>query len=90
MENDVNINQRPSRVGQNNPMCGRKQSEEARRKQSEAAKRRAADYNKWKDSQKHITMDEFLMGENFKRRVAEILREELMKVVQRKVEIPIF
>lgn len=90
MKDNTNVSTRPSREGVNNPMWGRKQSEEARRKQSEAAKRRAADYNKWKDSQKHITMDEFLKGENFKRRVAEVLREELMKVATKRVEIPLF
>ena len=90
MDNITNSQQRPSREGQNNPMWGRKQSDEARRKQSEAAKRRAADYQKWKDSQKHITMDEFLKGEGFKRRVSEILREELMKVASKRVEIPLF
>lgn len=89
MEVYSNTQQRPSRAGQNNPMWGRKQSPETRQKQSDAAKRRAADYQKWKDSQEHITMDEFLQGENFKRRVAEILREELIKVAQRKVEIPL-
>ena len=85
-----NFQSRPSREGQNNPMWGRKQSDEARRKQSEAAKRRAADYKKWRDSQEHTTMDEFLMGESFKRRVSEILREELIKVVQKRAEIPLF
>lgn len=90
MESNSMTQQRPSREGQNNPMWGRKQSDEARRKQSEAAKRRAADYQKWKDSQEHITMDEFLKGEDFKRRVAEILREELMKVASKRVEIPLF
>ena len=90
MESYNNVQPRPSRKGQANPMWGRKQSEEARRKQSEAAQRRAADYKKWKDSQEHITMDEFLKGENFKRRVAEILREELMKVANKRAEIPLF
>lgn len=89
MENTTNTQQRPSREGHNNPMWGRKQSDEARRKQSEAAKRRAEDYKKWRDSQEHVTMDEFLKGESFKRRVSEILREELMKVVQKRVEIPL-
>lgn len=90
MEYNTNIKPRPSREGTNNPMWGKKQSEEARRKQSEAAKRRAADYKKWKDSQEHITMDEFLKGENFKKRVEEILREELLKVTQKRVKIPLF
>ena len=90
VENTTNTQQRPSREGQNNPMWGRKQSDEARKKQSEAAKRRAADYKKWRDSQEHVTMDEFLEGESFKRRVSEILREELMRVAQKRVEIPLF
>lgn len=90
MDNIANIQQRPSREGQNNPMWGRKQSDEARRKQSEAAKRRAADYKKWRDSQEHVTMDEFLKGESFKRHVYEILREELMRVTQKRAEIPLF
>ena len=90
MDNINNAHQRPSRVGQANPMWGRKQSEETRRKQSEAAKRHAEDYKKWRDSQEHVSMDEFLKGEDFKRRVSEILREELMKVAQKRVEIPIF
>lgn len=89
MEDEKNVQQRPSREGQNNPMWGRKQSSEARLKQSEAAKRRAAEYKKWKDSQEHITMDEFLKGESFQRRVSEILREELMKVANKRVEIPL-
>lgn len=90
MINTTNTQQRTSREGQNNPMWGRKQSDEARRKQSEAAKRRAADYKKWRDSQEHVSMDEFLKGESFKRRVSEILREELMRVTQKRAEIPLF
>jgi len=90
MDNIANIQQRPSREGQNNPMWGRKQSDEARRKQSEAAKRRAADYKKWRDSQEHVSMEDFLKGEGFKRRVSEILREELMRVANKRVEIPLF
>ena len=90
MDQSVSNKKWPPRDGQNNPMWGRKQSDEARRKQSEAAKRRAADYKKWRDSQEHVTMDEFLKGESFKRRVSEILREELMRVAQKRVEIPLF
>ena len=89
MECSNTIQQRPSRKGQANPMWGRKQSEETRRKQSEAAKRHAEDYRKWRDSQEHVTMDEFLKGESFKKRVSEILREELMRVAQKRVEIPL-
>ena len=90
MENSTNIQQHPSRAGQANPMWGRSQSPETRRKQSEAAKRRAEDYRKWRDSQEHVSMDDYLMGENFKQRVSEIVREELIKVAQKRVEIPLF
>lgn len=61
--NNINVtsNQtRPNRQGANNPMYGRHHSEATKQKQSDAAKRRAAEIKKWKDSQYHITMDEFL------------------------------
>lgn len=90
MEKNNNIQSRPSRKGQANPMWGKSMPIDARRKQSEAAKRHWEDYRKLKDSQEHVTMDEFLKGESFKRRVAEILREELMKVANKRVEIPLF
>lgn len=90
MNNITNTQQRPSRIGSANPMWGRKQSEETRRKQSEAAKRHAEDYKKWRDSQEHVSMDEFLKGEEFKRCISKIIREELMKATQKKVEIPLF
>lgn len=90
MDNNKVVHQRSSRIGAANPMWGRKQSEETRRKQSEAAKRHAEEYKKWRDSQEHITMDEFLQGESFNRRVSEILREELLKFAQKRVEIPLF
>ena len=37
----------------------------------------------------HTTMDEFLRGESFQKRVAEILREELLKVANRTIVIPL-
>lgn len=90
MDNKTNTHQRPSRVGAANPMWGKKMPPEARRKQSEAAKRHWEDYKKLKDGQEHVSMDEFLKGESFKRRVSEILREELMKVAKKRAEIPLF
>ena len=52
--------QRPDRHGANNPMAGRHHSQESRNKMSQAATLRNQEYKKWKDSQHHITMDEFL------------------------------
>lgn len=90
MENSANTKQRPSREGQNNPMWGKQMPQSARIKQSEAAKRHWEDYKKLKDRQEHVSMEDFLKGESFKRRVSEILREELMKVVNKRAEIPLF
>lgn len=77
MEQVKNNKQRPSRKGQANPMWGRKQSDEARRKQSEAAKKRHQEYQKWKDSQAHITMDEFLGSQPMREYISSLIREEI-------------
>ena len=75
-----------SRVGSANPMYGRTQSQQTKDAISKSQRER---YERMKDKIHHTTMDEFLKGENFKRRVAEILREELLKVVDRRVNIPL-
>lgn len=82
MEQEKNIKQRPSRAGQNNPMWGRKHSDEARRKQSVAAKKRYQQYQQWKDNQAHITtMDEFLGSSPIKEHISRLIREEIEKVI---------
>ena len=81
MEQARNNKQRPSRAGQNNPMRGRKQSDEARRKQSEAAKKRHQEYQKLKDSQAHITMDEFLGSQPMREYISSLIREEIYKLL---------
>ena len=85
MDNNTNVS-RGSRVGSANPMYGRTQSQQTKDAISKSQRER---YERMKDKIHHTTMDEFLKGENFKRRVAEILREELLKVVDRKVNIPL-
>ena len=77
---------RPSRVGEANPMYGRSQSQQTKDAISKSQRER---YERMKEKIHHTTMDEFLQGENFKRRVAAILREELMKVVDRRISIPL-
>ena len=77
---------RTSRVGSANPMFGRSQSQQTRDAISKSQRER---YERMKEKIHHTTMDEFLQGENFKRRVAAILREELMKVVDRRISIPL-
>lgn len=85
MDDNKNVS-RGSRVGSANPMYGRSQSQQTR---DAIAKSQRERYERMKEKIHHTTMDEFLQGENFKRRVAEILREELMKVVDRRVVIPL-
>lgn len=81
MEQEKGIKQRPSRVGQNNPMWGRKHSDEARRKQSEAAKKRYQQYQQWKDNQAPLTMDEFLSSQPMREYISSLIREEIIKLL---------
>lgn len=81
MESNINAKQRPSREGQNNPMWGRKHSDEARRKQSEAAKKRHQEYQKWKDSQAHLTMDEFLGSKPMREYISSLIREAIDNMI---------
>lgn len=81
MESNTNANQRPSRQGANNPMWGRKHSDEARRKQSEAAKKRHQEYQKWKDSQAHLTMDEFLSSKPMREYISSLIREAIDNMI---------
>lgn len=84
--NDNNKAPMNSRSGSANPMYGRTQSQQTRDAISRAQRER---YERMKEKIHHTTMDEFLRGESFQKRVAEILREELMKVTNRKIEIPL-
>lgn len=86
MDNNNNVS-RSSRVGSSNPMYGRSQSQQTKDAISKSQRER---YERMKEKIHHTSMDEFLQGENFKRRVAEILHEELMKVVNRPIAIPLF
>ena len=77
---------RTSRVGPANPMYGRSQSQQTKDAISKSQRER---YERMKDKLHHTTMDEFLQCEFFKRRVAEILREELSKTMNKRFEIPL-
>ena len=81
---NINFNQiqkKRDRHGANNPMWGRKHSDEARRKQSEAAKKRHQQYQQWKDSQAHITMDEFLGSQPMREYISSLIREQIDKMI---------
>ena len=86
--NNINVtsNQtRPNRQGANNPMYGRHHSEATKQKQSDAAKRRAAEIKKWKDSQHHITMDEFLSNNpTVEQCIKTIVKEQIDRLLWRK------
>jgi hypothetical protein len=75
------IQKKRDRHGENNPMWGRKHSDEARRKQSEAAKKRHQQYQQWKDSQAHITMDEFLGSQPMREYISSLIREQIDKMI---------
>ena len=85
MDNNKNVS-KVTRSGCANPMYGRTQTQQTRDAISKSQRER---YERMKEKTHHTTMDEFLQGENFKRRIAEILREELMKVAERRISIPL-
>lgn len=84
--NDSNNVTKSSRSGSANPMYGRTQSQQTR---DAIAKSQRERYERMKEKIHHTTMDEFLKGESFQKRVAEILKEELMKVANRTINIPL-
>lgn len=79
---NVNDSQtRPNRQGANNPMYGRHHSTTTKQKQSDAAKRRAAEIKKWKDSQHHITMDEFLANNpTVKEYIVHLVKQQIKEM----------
>ena len=86
--NNINVtsNQaRPNRQGANNPMYGRHHSEATKQKQSDAAKRRAEEIKKWKDSQHHITMDEFLANNpTVKEYIVHLVKQQIKEMIWNK------
>lgn len=89
---NTNVNQqkqRPDRHGSNNPMFGRHHTDSAKLKQKNAALQRNQEYKKWKDSQHHVSMDEFLSAnpsvkEYIKVLAQSVIKEEIDKLVLRK------
>lgn len=80
--NSTNICQtRKDRHGANNPMFGRKHSDEARRKQSEAAKKRNMEFQKWKAANRPLTMDEFLSSQPMREHINIIIKEEIKRLI---------
>ena len=95
MVDNINVNQqrqRPDRRGPNNPMFGRRHSQQSKEKMSQAATLRNQEYQKWKDSQHHITMDEFLQGcktegLDIEGYIKTLVKEEsLKKIIREEIE----
>ena len=85
---NINQNQRPRKdvSGVNNPFYGHKHSQESKNKMSQAATERNKQYQKWKDSQHHITMDEFLSANpqlDIKGYLKSLMKEEFLTEIIR-------
>ena len=100
---NINVNQqqrkRPDRHGANNPMYGRKHSQQSKERMSQAATLRNQQYKKALDAQHHVSMDEFLASnpsvkEYIKVLANSIIKEEIDKMVWKKqhnqrIQIPL-
>ena len=87
--NDNQPRQRPDRHGANNPMSGRHHQESSKQLMRQKALQRNQEYKKWKDSQHHISMDEFLSAnpsveQYIKALASKVIKEEIDKVIWRK------
>ena len=67
--------------GSLNPFYGHRHSAESKQKISDSQKIRYQQYRDALDNQHHVSMDEFLQGESFRNKVAEIIREEINKIL---------
>lgn len=89
---NINVNQekkRPDRHLQNNPMWSRHHKDSSKELMRQKALQRNQEYKKWKDSQHHVSMDEFLganpsVKEYIKVLADKIIKEQIDKVVWRK------
>ena len=86
MDNTSVKTNRPNREGQNNPMWQRHHSQQTKNMMSQKARERAEQYKKMKDSQHHITMEEFLSAnpsvkEYIKTLAQRVIKEEIDKFI---------
>lgn len=89
--NTVNQNQKQRKdvSGVNNPFYNHSHKESSKAIMRAKAQERARQYKKWKDSQKPLTMDEFLSNnpsvkEYIKVLAQSVIKEEIDKLVWRK------
>ena len=92
---NISVNQerlRPNRRGSNNPMWGRKHSQQSREKMSQAATLRNQQYKQALLNQHHISMDEFLQnckteGLDIEGYIKTLIKEEaLKKIIQEEID----
>ena len=89
---NINVNQerkRPDRHLQNNPMWNRHHKDSSKELMRQKALQRNQEYKKWKDSQHHVTMDEFLSNnpsvkEYIKALADKVIKEQIDKLVWKK------
>ena len=97
--NNTNVSKRPRKdvSGTNNPFYGHRHTEQSKNLMKSKAKERARQYQKWKDCQKPLTMDEFLSNnpsvkEYIKVLADKIIQEQINKLVWKKqnqrIQIP--
>ena len=64
-----------------NPFYGHRHSAESKQKISDSQKTRYQQYRDALNNIHHTDMDEFLQGESFRSKVAQIIREEIQKLL---------
>jgi len=81
--------------GQNNGFYGKKHTQQTKNLMSQKAKDREAQYKKWKDSQHHISMDEFLSNNpTVEQYIKALVRESIEKYIwkdqiKQRISIPL-
>ena len=93
---NINVNQntrqRLDRHGANNPMFGRKHSQQSKEKMSQAATLRNQQYRQAMMNQHHVSMDEFLQnckteGLDIEGYIKTLIKEEaLKKIIQEEID----
>ena len=93
--NDNQTEKRPRKdvSGVNNPFYGHRHTEQSKNLMKSKAQERARQYQKWKDSQHHLTMAEFLSNnptveQYIKTLVRESIERFIWKEKNHKISIP--
>ena len=82
---DNQLTKRQDRSGANNPMSGRKHKESSKELMRQKALQRNQEFKKWRDSQHHITMDEFLSNNpSVKEYINHLVKTQIDEMVWRK------